>query len=111
MRLLSKEEIKDARPTPLDCGRCERGGDECKLTELDKARCWARMSAKAQAKLTESDTLKEVGERLDSHELKHELREILRAVNSIRNFGMGTAYNEYVEKIIALLRGEKPEGL
>ena len=70
-----------------------------------------RAACKAQDKQTESDTLKKVGERLDSHELKHELREILRAVNSIRNFGMGTAYNEYVGKILALLRGEKPEGL
>lgn len=53
--------------------------------------------------------LKEVGEKMDSPDLKHKLREILRVVNSIRDFGYGTAYNEYVDQILALLRGEMPE--
>ena len=98
MRLLSKEEIKDARPTPLDCGRCERGGDECKLTELDKARCWARMSAKAQAKLTESDTLKKVGAYISERRLAYR----------------GTPQQMFVmtdQALQSLLRGEKPEDL
>lgn len=46
--LLKPEEIEGLRPKPLDCGRCGVGGDVCKLTELDKARCWARKVAKAQ---------------------------------------------------------------
>ena len=41
---------------------------------------------------------------LDDEKLKHAIREILRVVNSIRNFGMGTAYNEYVDQILALLQ-------
>lgn len=46
--LLTPEEIKSLRPKPLDCGRCEVGGGECRLSELDKARCWARRVAQAQ---------------------------------------------------------------
>lgn len=43
--LLIDEEIRRLRPKPLDCGRCEYS--DCKLTELDKARCWARRAANA----------------------------------------------------------------
>lgn len=32
----------------------------------------------------------------------HNIREILRVVNSIRDFGMGTAYNEYVNQILSI---------
>ena len=47
-------------------------------------------------------------ERLNpSEDTKHGIREILRVVNSIRNFGMGTAYNDYVDKILALRPSEE----
>lgn len=43
---LTRKARERLRPKPLDCGRCEV--DVCRLTELDKARCWARKVAEAQ---------------------------------------------------------------
>ena len=90
--MLTDEEIRGTRPTPLDCGRCERGGDECRLTELDKARCWARKSAEAEHKAT----LKAVGKWLVSKQVIEE-----RQYGKVR-----LLLNDEIE---SLLRGEGPE--
>ncbi|KKN11209.1 hypothetical protein LCGC14_1028670 [marine sediment metagenome] len=45
---LTPKEIRELRPKPLECGVCEEPAGVCRLTELDKAYCWARKTAKAQ---------------------------------------------------------------
>ena len=42
-------------------------------------------------------------------EVTHEIREILRVVSSIRNFGTGTAYNEFVAQILSLVYIADPD--